>query len=172
MVQSLDVISVNLWQILISLANLTILFLLVKKFLFKPVKNILEKRDNEIETQYNNAEEKEREASLNKENWEKKMQMAEDEANSILADATENAKFRGEKIVSEAKMRADGIIRQAENEAALEHKKAIEGIKREIVEVSGALAEKMLEREIDENDHRNLIDSFIEKIGENNDGNQ
>lgn len=172
MVQSLDVISVNLWQILISLANLTILFLFVKKFLFKPVKNILEKRDSEIETQYNNAEEKEREASLNKENWDKKMQTAEEEANSILADATENAKFRGEKIVSEAKMRADGIIRQAETEAELEHKKAIEGIKREIVEVSGALAEKMLEREIDENDHRNLIDSFIEKIGENNDGNQ
>ena len=43
--QTLDVISVNIWQILISLANLTILFLLFKKFLFKPVKKVMEKRE-------------------------------------------------------------------------------------------------------------------------------
>ena len=49
MIQSLDVISVNLWDILISLANLLILFILVKKFLFKPVKKVLEKRQSEID---------------------------------------------------------------------------------------------------------------------------
>ena len=56
----------------------------------------------------------------------------------------------------------------AENEAALERKKAIDGIKREIVDVSGAIAEKMLEREINSDDHRALIDSFIENIGDGN----
>ena len=75
----------------------------------------------------------------------------------------------GEKIVAEAKERADGILRTAEIEAELERKKAEAGIKREIVEVSGALAEKMLEREINTEDHRVLIDSFIEKIGDEND---
>ena len=57
----------------------------------------------------------------------------------------------------------------AETEADLERKKAADGIKREIVEVSGALTEKMLEREINTDDHRALIDSFIEEIGEVND---
>ena len=41
--QSLEVISVNIWHILISLCNLLILFLIVKRFLFKPVKKALEK---------------------------------------------------------------------------------------------------------------------------------
>ena len=45
-------------------------------------------------------------------------------------------------------------------------KKAEEGIKKEIVEVSTALANKLLEREINAEDHRELIDSFIEKIGD------
>ena len=53
--QSLDVISVNLWQILISLANLLILFLIIKKFLYAPVKNILAKRESEIENRYSEA---------------------------------------------------------------------------------------------------------------------
>ena len=172
MMQSLDVISVNFWDILISLANLTILFLLVKKFLFQPVKNILQKRQDEIDGQYRLAEEKEKEAAANKETWEKKMESAESKANEILSDATETAKVRSEKILSEAKERADGIVRRAEAEAELEHQKATEEIKREIVEVSGALAQKMLEREINTEDHHDLIDSFIENLGDGYDGNQ
>ena len=51
--QSLEVISVNVWQILISFLNLTILFLIVKKFLFKPVNNMLAKRQSELDEKYN-----------------------------------------------------------------------------------------------------------------------
>ena len=76
------------------------------------------------------------------------------------------------KIVEEAKVRADSILRQAETEAALEYKKAYDQIKHEIVEVSGTLTEKILGREIDTKDHHDLIDSFIEKIGDDNDSNQ
>ena len=54
--QSLEVISVNFWQILISLLNLLILFLLFKKFLFKPVNNMLAKRQSEIDAKYEEAE--------------------------------------------------------------------------------------------------------------------
>ena len=59
-----------------------------------------------------------------------------------------------------------------QSEAELEKRKATEEVKREIVEVSGAIAEKMLEREINQQDHHALIESFIEKIGDGNDGNQ
>ena len=69
-------------------------------------------------------------------------------------------------------MQAESIIRNAQTEAELEYKKAADGIKREIVSVSEAIAEKMLEREIDTENHRDLIDSFIEKIGDENGGNQ
>jgi F-type H+-transporting ATPase subunit b len=91
---------------------------------------------------------------------------AKREAESILKQATDTAKYRADQIVTEAGERAEGIVRRAEAEAELERKKATEGIKREIVDVSAALAEKMLEREVNENDHRALIDSFIDKIGE------
>ena len=47
--QSLDIISINLWQILISLANLLIIFLIFKKLLFKPVQNILAARQQQVD---------------------------------------------------------------------------------------------------------------------------
>jgi len=167
--QTLDVISVNLWQTLISLANLVILFLIIKYFLFKPIKAVLESRQKELDAQYASAENAEKQAEENRKKWEEKLSFADAEADAILKKAADNAKYRSEKIVSDAKNQADGIVRNAKNEAELEKKKAADDIKHEIIEVSGALTEKMLEREIDTKDHRTLIESFIEKIGENND---
>ena len=167
--QTLDIISVNLWQILISLANLVLLFLILKKFLFKPVQKVLDQRQQELDTQYAAAENAEKQANENRVLWEEKLSQADAQANAILQNASDNAKFRGERLVAEAREQADNIIRVAKNEAELERKKATEGIKREIVEVSGALTEKMLEREINTEDHRALIDSFIEKIGDSDD---
>lgn len=172
MIQTLDVISVNLWQILISLINLFLLFLIVKKFLFKPVKKVLSARQAQLDDQYTKAKKAENEAEANRIAWKDKKTQLDHEANAILQSATERAAYREEQIVSEARERADSLIRQAEAEASLERKKAEADIKREIVEVSGALTEKMLEREINPQDHRQLIDSFIEEIGEDNDTNR
>lgn len=167
--QNLDIISVNLWQILISLVNLLLLFLIIKKFLYKPVKNILAKRQAEIDKDYAEASAAQAAADENRRVWEAKMASAETEADEIIRTATEKAKRRSDTMVEEAREKADGIVRVAQSEAELERKKAVDGIKREIVEVSGALTEKMLEREINTDDHRALIDSFIEEIGDGDD---
>lgn len=166
--QTLDVISVNFWQILISLINLVLLFLIVKRFLFKPVKNILAKRQSEVDAQYNDAELAKKDAEDSRKEWQEKLSGANEEADSIIEKARDNAKNRSEKLISEAEEKADSIIRNAKTAAELEMQKAADGIKREIVEVSGALTEKMLEREINSEDHRALIDSFIKKVGEDN----
>lgn len=166
MIQSLDVISVNIWQILISLLNLLLLFLIIKKFLFKPAKNIMAKRQEEIDEKYSVAENMKSEAIAYKEKYEEQLKGAKEEADEILNSASSNAKFREEKILAEAKEQADGIIRRAEAEAELTVKKAADGIKCEIVSVSGAIAEKMIGREINTDDHRELIDSFIKEMGD------
>lgn len=164
--QSLGVISVNIWDILVSLLNLLILFLLIKKFLFKPVNNMLAKRQSEIDERYHAADEAKRLAEEDKLLWDEKIGTVKAETDEMMKKAQDSAKRQSEGIVSKAKEQADGIIRQAEMQAQLEMKKAEDGIKQEIVEVSTALANKLLEREINAKDHRSLIDSFIEKIGD------
>ncbi|MBQ4556211.1 MAG: F0F1 ATP synthase subunit B [Clostridia bacterium] len=163
--QTLDVISVNLWQILISLLNLLLVFLIIKKFLFAPVKKMLAQRQAVIDLQYADAEKAKTDALADKKAWEEKIKNADSEADTIIKKASENAKFRGDRIVSDAREKADGIIRAAEMEAALERKKAEDAIKHEIVVVSTALAEKMIAREVKPSDHRELVDSFLENIG-------
>lgn len=164
--QSLEVISVNLWQILISLLNLLILFLVFKKFLFKPVNNMLAKRQREIDARYEEADEAKRIAKENQLMWDEKIGSVKNETDEMIKKAQNSAKRQGEAIVLKAKEQAESIVRQAENQAQLEMKKAEDEIKKEIVEVSTALANKLLEREINADDHKSLIDSFIEKIGD------
>lgn len=165
--QPLDIISVNLWQILISLANLTILFLLLKKFLYKPVTKMLQARQAEIDSQYSDAENAKKSAEAKDAELTERLSNAKAEAEDIVKEAADIAKARGDKIVEEARATADGIIRQAEEDAELERKRVGETIKEQIIDVSTVLAEKMLEREVNADDHKALIDDFIDKIGEN-----
>lgn len=165
--QSLEVISVNIWAILISLCNLLIIFLILKKFLFGPVKKVLGERQADIDSQYNAAANAEAEALQNKKIYEEKLKTAKDEAQDIIEDASAIASSRGEALIKEAQSKAEAIVRAAETEAELERKKAQADIKDEIISVSAALSEKMLSREINADDHKALIDSFIDEIGEN-----
>ena len=95
-----------------------------------------------------------------------KLKDAKAESDRIIKNAVGIANDREKEILAEAKQKADGIVRQAESDAILERKKAEDGIRKEIVEVSAALTEKMLEREVSADDHKRFIDSFIESIGD------
>ena len=164
-----EFLNINFFTALFTLANTLALFFVLKKFLFKPVKNVLDKRRAELDERYAAAEAAEASANQSRESWEKTLSGARSEADAILQEASEQAKARGDKLVAEAKEKADGIIESARSEAELEKQKAADEIRREIVAVSGALAEKLLEREINTDDHRALIDSAIKEMGDGND---
>ena len=169
--QSLDIISVNLWQMLVSLINLLLLFLIVKKFLYNPVKKMLKSRQDAIQSDYDDAEAAKAQAEADRQAYEEKLSSAKAEADSIIRSAVGIAGQREKEILQAADAKADGIVRQAEAEAVLERKKAEDAVRKEIVEVSSLLTEKVLEREVTAEDHRQFIDSFIESIGDDDDGN-
>ncbi len=164
--QNLDVISVNIWAILASLANLLILTLIVKRFLFKPVKKIVDARRAAIDNDYAQAQAARDQAEESRQNYEAAMAAAKQTSDQIIADATRTAEYRSNEIISEAREKATDIRRQAEADAVLERRKAEDDMKHEIAEVSTQLTGKLLQREINEDDHKKLIDSFLSDLGD------
>ena len=164
--QNLDVISVNIWAILASLANLLILTLIVKRFLFKPVKKIVDARRAAIDNDYAQAQAARDQAEESRQNYEAAMAAAKQTSDQIIADATRTAEYRSNEIISEAREKATDIRRQAEVDAVLERRKAEDDMKHEIAEVSTQLTGKLLQREINEDDHKKLIDSFLSDLGD------
>ena len=164
--QNLGVISVNIWAILASLANLLILTLIVKRFLFKPVKKIVDARRAAIDNDYAQAQAARDQAEESRQNYEAAMAAAKQTSDQIIADATRTAEYRSNEIISEAREKATDIRRQAEADAVLERRKAEDDMKHEIAEVSTQLTGKLLQREINEDDHKKLIDSFLSDLGD------
>ena len=140
--QNLDIISINIWQVVISLANLVILFLILKKFLFEPVKKIKAQRENEIETQYKKAEKARKEADDLKAGWEDKITTADQKADEIISEAVERANERNEIMLYESREKADQIIRKAKADIERDRREARETIKKEIVDVSQVISSR------------------------------
>ena len=108
-----------------------------------------------------------------KADYEAEMAKAKETANSILQNAQKDAAARSEAMIQEAQTQAAGIKAKAEADAkakeadiAQEKKKAVNDIKNEIGGIAMDIAGKVIEREISEEDHKKLIDEFIENVGE------
>lgn len=166
--QALDVISFNIWGVVASVANLAIVFLIFKKLLFKPVRKVLGKRQSEVEEIYTTAEQVKQEAETSKAEYEERISGAKQEASDIIRAAHERAGRLEDEIVANAHNEADILMRRADAEIAQERKKAVNELKDEISVISIQIAEKMLEREIDEKTHEDLISRYIEELGEEN----
>ena len=164
--QTLGIISVNLWTILISLANLVIIFLILKKFLWKPVTKAMQQRQDMVDKQFADANAAQTQADADKAEWAAKLATADEEAAARIAAADDTARRHGDRVIVEARVKADAILRQAEAEAQLERQKASADIKQEIAVVGTALAEKMLEREMNPEDHAKMIESFLDEMGD------
>lgn len=165
-VQTQDVVSVNIWQIVISLVNLLLIFLMLKKFLYNPVKKTLARRQEQVSKVYEDADEAKKAANAEKQEYEEKLRTAHKQASDIVSNAKVRAERLESDIVREASEKAENMIRTADEEIALERKKAMNEIKDDISAISVEIAGKVIGREIKESDHQELINEFIDSIGD------
>ena len=166
MVQTLDIISVNIWQILISLINLLIMYLILKKFLFKPVQNIIATRKQQVEDLYTEAQEKLGSAETMRSQYEEKLATARDEADGIVRNAQQTAQRRSDAMIAEATQQASHIKQRAEGEITQEKKQMLSDVRSEISDLAVEIATRIVGREIRKEDHDSFVDDFIRNVGE------
>lgn len=149
-----------------TLINTLILFLVLKHFLFKPVNKILDERKKNVEETYRQADEKLTEAARLESEYTEKLANAKAESAEIVKNATKRAQTRSDEIIAEAKKEASSLMVKANADIEKEKKRAVNQIKDEISDIALAVAEKVVEKEIDPKDHERLIESFISELGE------
>lgn len=159
-------ISIAPWTIIFQILNLLLLMVLFKKYLFKPVTEILEKRQAEIEGHYQEAQQAETDAKAMKADYESKMAGARQEADRVIKTATESANAMSASIVEDARTQADQLKRRAQTEIDLERRRAFDEVKGEISGIALDIASQVIEREVNEKDHEAFINEFIKNVGE------
>ena len=153
------------WTIIFQYCNLLILCLLIKKFLFKPVMAVLKARQDEIDGIYDAANQDRARAAALKQDYDRHMAGAREEADQLMRSAQESASRRGDAI-GDAKAQAEGMIRRAESEIAQERVKAFAEVKKELSGMAVDIAEQMVSRELNVKDQDRLVDEFIRNAGD------
>ncbi len=166
MVQSLDIISVNIWQILISLINLLIIFRILKRFLFAPVQKVMNERQAQVDRIYGDANQSRDQANQMKQEYEQKLASAREEADGLVKNAVQTAQKRSDQLLAEANAQASRARQKADEEIAQQKKKMLQDVRGEISDLAVDIASKVVEREINARDYDGFVDDFIRNVGE------
>ena len=159
-------ITLDGWTFVAQICNLMIQLVIFKKLLLNPVKKVIAERKAKADSQIADAQKLRTEAEAMKAEYEQNLQNARTEANQIVAAAQKTATARSEELLGEARAQAAALKQKAEADIAQERKKAVNEVKDEIGGMAMEIASKVVEPEIKEADHQDLIDEFIKNVGE------
>ena len=161
-----DFVGVDFWTALFVLLNTLLIFFVAKKFLFKPVMKMIKDRQDEIDAMYQEANTAKDEALTLEAEYKEKLAKAQLTGERMVKEATERGQKREEEIIRQANVEAEAIMAKASEDIAREKKKALNEAKDEISDIAMAIAEKVVGRELTSADHSDLVDGFINRLGD------
>ena len=159
-------LGVNPWTALFILLNTLTIFFVARKFLFNPVMKIIAERQQEIDDLYAGANSAKNEAEALRAEYTAKLSDAKAASEQIVKEAVARGQAREEDIIRKANADAAAIMDKASADIAQEKKKAINDAKNEISGLAMAIAGKVVARELNTADQADLIDRFIDELGE------
>lgn len=155
-------LQINL-NLLWTVINLVVWYILIRKFLFKPVNNIIDKREASIKSRYDEAQALKEEAKAEKDKCAAFQADMEEEKTKIVAAAQEDARMEYNQIVEDARKKADRIVEESKKEAQLQKEKIIGQAEQEIRSLIMDTAAKSLQSS---GSDAALYDQFLTKAGE------
>ena len=161
-----EFLNINFFTALFTLINTIALFLVLKKFLFKPVMQMIQDRQQEIDDLYDAAGKAKRSAQQMEAEYRQKLENAAQTGERIVNEAVARGQSREEDILRRANAEAAAILDKAAADIAQEKKKAINDAKDEISEMAMAIAGKVVGRELKDADQADLVEHFINELGD------
>ncbi len=160
-----NLVSLSLGEWLLQILSTIVLFLLLRKFLFGKVKAVIDERQELIRSNIDESVKANDDAQALKEKYDAMIKAAEAEAIDIIKAGTKRGEERKEELIREGQEEAKKIIDRANLEVARGKEKAIEEVKGEIIDIALYAASKALEKDLDDQRHREVISQFVQRAG-------
>lgn len=157
---------INPIEIVIVIANFLILLAVLYKFLYHPLMGMLEKRADTVRNNIETAENVKAEAYQMKEDITAELTTSRHKAQEIIAQASKAGDDAKAQIVETAREEAAKIIAKAQAEINDEKEKALTEIRDEAASLAIMAASKLIQRSLDDADHKQLVDKYIQEAGE------
>ena len=153
------------WSFIWTILNLLILYVILRKLLFKRITAFMDKRSEGIAQDISSAEQSRFEAAAMKERYETMMQTAETKAVAILAAAKVKADEETQKILKDARRDAENIIEHANAEADTQKKGIVKAARDQIIDIALSLSTKILKKNLNDQTNAEYIKKLFEEEG-------
>ncbi len=151
---------------LIMAVNVFLIFFILSYLVFNPARKMLSGRREKVEADIAAAEKDKKDADALKKEYEARLSQADDEVEEILSQARKKALKNEAEIVAEAKEEAARLMSRADIEIERERRKALEGMKQEIIDIAGAMAQKAVADKMDVEIQEELLNDTLREMGE------
>lgn len=139
-----------------TIINLVVLYLLLKHFLIGPVMNIMDQRKQMIEDGFKNAQAAQDDANRLKQEYETALSGAKQESVQLIENARKNAKAEYDRIINEAGEKAGSMIESAKENVRIEREQTMKELKSQIAGLAAASAAKIIGGNADDKENRDL----------------
>ena len=160
----METLGINLHNIIVQIFGFIIVFLILRKFLFLPLRQIAEARRREIVSQLSSLEREKEEVEELKKDLEVRLQVIYEERREIIQRERERARQIGQEILESARAEAQKIREKARRDMELEREKMLIGMREMIADLVIIAMEKALRSTLDEAKQRELISKLLEEI--------
>ncbi|MEF9863542.1 MAG: F0F1 ATP synthase subunit B [Christensenellaceae bacterium] len=154
----------NIWEILLYILNIVILFFFLRWLLVKPITKFLNNRTAGIQKQIDEAAQKYADAEKLKAKYDEIMSNAQDLATALITKSKSIADEQARLIVTEAEDTAAEVKTRTDKHIEEQKQQAVLEMREEVTKMAIQIAEKVLEREVSYDDNKNIINEFFEKV--------
>lgn len=154
----------NWINFVVQLCALIVLIIVIIIFAYKPVKNIIRKRQDFIENNIKDSEQNKAISIENARKSEETLLASQKEASNIIQEAKVKALSEREALINETNLEIAKLKQNADKDIALAKEEAKEDIQKEIIDVALLASEQVLKREVTKKDNENLVQDFIKEI--------
>ena len=162
-ITELKITGAHVRDMVVQIAATLILFLAVRFLFWKPVTEFLEARRKVIDESLDKATESLENAKRLEEEMNTQMAEAKAKIKVLLDNAERDGNKKRETIIAEAKEEAKRRMKALEEDLEQEKANMANEIRKEIVEIAFAAAEKIVAKEIDQNKYLNIVDEILKE---------
>ena len=159
-------ISTIIGDFILVAGSFLLLIFLVKKYAWGNISSILDERAEKISSDIDGAEEARKKAEELASKREAELAGSRTEAKTIIENAKGTAEKSRADILAEAKLEAGRLKEKANQEIAQNKAEALQSVKGDVADLTISLAEKILSKNLDSQAHKELIDQYIDQLGE------
>ena len=155
-------------NLLYTVVNVLVLFLLLRKFLYKPVMNIIAQRQKQVDDALAAAETSKKEAAATLNTAQDKLRNVDAEAAARRTAYEEQAEKEKQQLLADAQKQADAIVAEGKRNAEAERQHKLREADAQTTALAREMCEKLLVRNLNEQDDARLLDDLLEKAGAEN----